>query len=132
MKLTKASRKAKKLARARGERNLDRLSNILGTISAVTAFMAFIPGLQFMGGISLLTSVVGAAIDCRHGWNANCGTSVAGFAFGGVGKVARLLPKVSRLGHAAARNIGNMSSVAGYHYGVVTNVVGWGKYARRH
>ncbi len=131
VKLKATSRKARALSRARSERSLDRLSNVLGTISAVTGFMAFIPGLQFMGGISLLTGIAGAIIDCRHGFNASCGTSVVGFAFGGVGKVARILPKVSRLGHAAARNISNMSSVAGYHYGAVTNVVGWGNYARR-
>ncbi|RUQ10155.1 hypothetical protein D8M35_00575 [Curtobacterium sp. HSID17257] len=113
------------------ERRLNGISNVLGTISAVSGFLAFIPGLQFMGAVSLITAAIGAAIDCRHGLNAGCATSIGGLAFEVAGKFARVAARLGRITSHAARNIDNVSNVLGYHYGVVNNIRGWAGYAGR-
>ncbi len=130
---TKAKKRVTRPARRNAvhERDLDRLSNILGTISSVTAFMAFIPGFQVFGAISLLTGIAGTIIDCRHGTNAGCITSGIGLAFGGIGKAAGLAVRLGRLTSRAAGHIRTAGNIAGYHYGAVTNIRGWGNYARR-
>jgi len=112
-------------------------SQVLGTISTISGFFSFVPGIGvFAAAVSLATGIAAAGIDCAVVVDVGgCATDVVGFAPIPGSRLIASSARAGRLSAQSAKTLDKGLEVAGGLYGGTTTTVSWAQTyrdSRRH